>query len=705
MTVKMKTFENTKFGLHVVGSCYNSNLQSEGTYVDCISLRSDEEDCPIFLGLFVALYSRSSKKDQFFLGRVELFPENSGETHFQMKEAVVNSQQFGKDLDKVYQNLHRNIFYKVKILGTCNILPDKESEYGANIKFVPNVRAMPSSSSLIVGVPNAEIMTSLFKFAVSESDDNGFKSFNIGYLQYGTLPDYTNKYYKMGTPNEVPVYFNVANLLRKRTGIFGKSGYGKSNTVKTVLGMLITRFENCGTIIFDTNGEYGIDNDQNDGIMSICHEAGLKGKTVLYTQRKVHDSHRKKFGEESFKPLKFDVFSNITASMEIVESSLESNKPPMYLQSWINEVKDVDSQSLLFEKIKYNRGIAWGLWYQVCLNAGLIPINDKSQTPLILSQNFLDSIAFNYANRNKADEDEIVKIKFDGLPPEERADILKTLCAEPHGSSYITNDIRVMARYADWYARSLKIKEKKKKDSDEVHVDFDGEDESSSIRSLIDFLDFSKRLYQLKKFNIGQEKENTKNGRTLSIHESVWNDLKAKKVVIIDIASIPMSIARIVTEQICAYMLKEASNLFADHSQQDLFKNLDIVAFIEEAQNYLSDKQLSKSPNSVFERLAKEGRKFHIGLVYVTQQPSAIDNSITSQTENLIVMHLSNKNDTFMLNGIKDKFDLLTCRFLKDEAQKGLAYIYAEPHQPFVLQAQIHKFDKQLILKSLKDKN
>jgi hypothetical protein len=84
--------------------------------------------------------------------------------------------------------------------------------------------------------------------------------------------------------------------------------------------------------------------------------------------------------------------------------------------------------------------------------------------------------------------------------------------------------------------------------------------------------------------------------------------------------------------------------------------------------------------------------------VYVTQQPSAIDMSITSQTENIIALHMSNETDCFILNKVKDKFDALTCRFIKDEAAKGLAYIYAEPHQPFVLPCQIKQFNAALIV-------
>jgi hypothetical protein len=65
---------------------------------------------------------------------------------------------------------------------------------------------------------------------------------------------------------------------------------------------------------------------------------------------------------------------------------------------------------------------------------------------------------------------------------------------------------------------------------------------------------------------------------------------------------------------------------------------------------------------------------------------------------------MSNSRDCFILGEIKDKFDQLTCKFLKDEAQKGLAYIYAEPHQPFVLPCLIDQFNKDLILNNRKKK-
>jgi hypothetical protein len=46
-----------------------------------------------------------------------------------------------------------------------------------------------------------------------------------------------------------------------------------------------------------------------------------------------------------------------------------------------------------------------------------------------------------------------------------------------------------------------------------------------------------------------------------------------------------------------------------------------------------------------FERIAKEGRKYGIGLVVVSQRPSDVSATILSQCSNVISLRLSNKTD------------------------------------------------------------
>jgi DNA helicase HerA-like ATPase len=179
---------------------------------------------------------------------------------------------------------------------------------------------------------------------------------------------------------------------------------------------------------------------------------------------------------------------------------------------------------------------------------------------------------------------------------------------------------------------------------------------------------------------------------------SVFRALKQGKIVILDLAMESIRVSDVLTRHLLTHIFNKMMEDFSNTEMRKEFAKQDIVIYIEEAQNFLSDKNISEG--SIYERIVKEGRKFHIGTVYVTQQPSAISNSITSQTENIFALHLSNEKDTAVLHSIKDKFDPLTCRFLKDEAAQGLAYVYSEPYQPFVISVKLKLFSADLLKNS-----
>ena len=54
----------------------------------------------------------------------------------------------------------------------------------------------------------------------------------------------------------------------------------------------------------------------------------------------------------------------------------------------------------------------------------------------------------------------------------------------------------------------------------------------------------------------------------------------------------------------------------------------------------------------VFDRIAKEGRKYGIGLVVICQRPAEINNAIVSQCNNIIVMRLPNIDDQRAVRGL-----------------------------------------------------
>ncbi|WP_375547939.1 ATP-binding protein [Oceanicaulis alexandrii] len=74
-----------------------------------------------------------------------------------------------------------------------------------------------------------------------------------------------------------------------------------------------------------------------------------------------------------------------------------------------------------------------------------------------------------------------------------------------------------------------------------------------------------------------------------------------------------------------------------------------IAMFCDEAHLYIPERASSDSVDEIsvgiFERIAKEGRKYGVGLVVISQRPSEVNRTVLSQCNNVIAMRLTNGDD------------------------------------------------------------
>lgn len=74
-----------------------------------------------------------------------------------------------------------------------------------------------------------------------------------------------------------------------------------------------------------------------------------------------------------------------------------------------------------------------------------------------------------------------------------------------------------------------------------------------------------------------------------------------------------------------------------------------IALFCDEAHLYIPERASSESSDEIsvgiFERIAKEGRKYGVGLVVISQRPSEVNRTVLSQCNNVIAMRLTNGDD------------------------------------------------------------
>jgi len=155
-----------------------------------------------------------------------------------------------------------------------------------------------------------------------------------------------------------------------------------------------------------------------------------------------------------------------------------------------------------------------------------------------------------------------------------------------------------------------------------------------------------------------------------TIMQDVLENLKLGATVVIDLSSMSLDAAYSLT----SFMVDE---LFENNQETFVAGGRipEVIVFVEEAQNLLSDKQVREG--NPIARLAKEGRKYNLGLVYVSQQPGAIAKEILTQTNTFFALHLLSKFDIKALQDINPHYEGVIADFIQMESLQGHAYIYS----------------------------
>lgn len=221
--------------------------------------------------------------DEAVLGRIASF-SSEGKLSFGSGEefnirAVREDRPIPEDLREQYLKYRVNI----RVLGVLR-------KNGEGLTFVPSHRRLPHVGSK-VAFPSPGVLREIAGHNIDGAP--------IGHLAFGEYiyaagdAEFKTQEWMQIVPPEVRVRFPIDSLVSRRSFVFARAGFGKSNLNKLLFSKLYEtipytpkRGDNyvpVGTVIFDPDGEYFWPDDK--GRPGLCDVPWLEDKLVVFTER------------------------------------------------------------------------------------------------------------------------------------------------------------------------------------------------------------------------------------------------------------------------------------------------------------------------------------------------------------------------------------------------------------------------------------
>lgn len=556
-----------------------------------------------------------------------------------------------------------------RVIGTFFLETNSKGELA--LKFGSDLSNYYPNKGLKVFKPNETALKRIVNYQDPErkADLKNDSRVPIGEIRYAS----TNRSFQ--GVSDVEVSISPADLLQQKTALFGMTRTGKSNTTKIIAKSVFElRFEkkdplSIGQLIFDPNGEYANENTQDGKNPTALKNVWVpyKNKTTKEQEvitygvlKHINDPDRKlmqiNFYDEEMlsvgKQMINNAFGTYDAQYITNFKLVEFNKPdPKFFE-------DKEYQSAL---IRYNRRV---LAYRTLLKqAGFeVPRNIRPKTDKLFNPKLIDSMV-KFAPSKKAEQEYQHSVQLAGNTLSSGSPDWDALSSAFEGLFYFLGTDEYAAFNADYI---------KKSSTGQGWADSD----------LIRILEMFTRPKAINLMGLVST-QHTPDVST-DYADDIYRDLVSGKLVIIDQSSGEPLINTSVAERVMWKVFRENQRLFRDGKTPP-----DILIYIEEAHNLLpSDKESDLS--DVWVRTAKEGAKYMIGMVYVTQEVSSIQRNILKNTANWFIGHLNNTDETRELRKFYDFADFESSIIRAQD--KGFLRVKTLSNL-FVIPVQVKKFE------------
>lgn len=468
-----------------------------------------------------------------------------------------------------------------RILGTFYKTPSGRTAFGSDVESFFS----PHNYSAYKATGR------VLEYVVNFREDAGIPG-AVGQIRIGCVR-YSSTRRLTAAPSEVSVYVSTLDFVGKRTALFGMTRTGKSNTVKKLVEATLQAaglpaedgqpLAPVGQIIFDINGEYANANPQDEG-------------TAIYEAYQSVTTRYSILDKPNFKVMKLNFHRDLEAGFGML-TTLLSDRDTNYLRSFCSIELGAPPPGDQSAQVRWQRLVAA---YRACLHAaGFDTGTDRVRFQGEASLNQLSGLD-----------------PTRGLSMDETVSWFSRVWDVYNTNSYLTG-YPAGHQGREWANEDLKavlvMLTRKRTPAGAANID--------GFRILRQFADLHTPTVQT------------------SFESDIIDSLRNGNIVIVDLSQGEATIQNTYSERICA-------RIFADSMEQFISNRATnhIQLYFEEAHN-LFPRQSSVDLRNVYNRLAKEGAKLRLGMVYATQEVTSVSPNILKNTQNWFIAHLNNRDE------------------------------------------------------------
>ncbi|UPG89969.1 DUF87 domain-containing protein [Luteibacter aegosomaticola] len=503
--------------------------------------------------------------------------------------------------------------YKIGQIGSFVKIP---IGYVDLFGIVSQVGASAVPESLAQSMPNG------LRWMTIQLIGEGYRSgkFQRGISQYPTIEDEVHLvseadlqviYGKSGRQNHlvrvghiagsesIDALLDINKLVTRHSAIVGTTGSGKSTTVAGLLNVLSDgeRFPSARIVVLDLHGEYGRALSDRSSIFKISPDARRANEQRLCIP---------------FWALTFDEFMQVSFG----------DLPP-----------DGKARTLILERVVAAK--AQSLANNPVPGLAADQVNGDSPIPFSLNKLWYDLYCTEfgtfYSSLGSATDPSTWAYEKDALGNELRGDAATGMPPRFRKVKNVRDDL------------------------EKINYIPDGLNIRGALEALGAKLRMSRYDFLLKPGNWHPDMSgHTQSGVAELIKQWLGS---SKPITILDLSGIPSLMMNDIIGSILRVLY---DGLFWARNLSEGGRERPLLVVMEEAHAYLND-DFSKSASIITQRIVKEGRKYGIGAMIVSQRPSEINPTILSQCGTFFAMRLSNGTDRSHVTGaLADNLEGLT---------------------------------------------